>query len=167
MTKFDDAFVLIGVDPGPTTGIIGMRWGPDARYKPSILHADADAVLFIVRALTGRSYAPGPDCRVLVAFEEFVDGNRHDHSASARATRDVIREIEENVPEMCVRVIGHQAAHHKKWEDRGKRLRAAGLWEPTEGWRHARSAASVALYAAVSHGYRPDPLSADSSHDWF
>lgn len=165
---YPQAFVLIGVDPGPTTGIIGMRWAQDVRYRPNVLHVDADTVLLVLRAMTGRLYKPHLDTPVLVAVEDFVDGNRHDHSATARATRDVIKMIEEAIPEMLTRVVTYQPAQHKKWEDRGKRLRAAGLLEPTDGFRHARSAASVALYAAVRGGHRADPLGADSKPaDWF
>lgn len=169
---YPPAFVLVGVDPGPTTGIIAMRWAPDVRYKPNVLHVDSDTVLLILRAMTSRLYRPEMDAPALIAIEDFVDGNRHDRSAAAKATRDVIRAIEDTVPELLTRVVAYQPAQHKTWESGARghhpRLKAAGLWEPTEGWRHARSAASVALYAAVRSGYRPDPLGADARPgDWF
>ena len=149
---------VIGVDPGPVTGIALLgRLG-----RIEVAQCTPGAVLAVIAALIGEV----PDAQVvIVAVERFVVGPRAARSstpAAGRVTRGVIEEIARefkacNAP-AGTRLVERSAAEVKPWAT-DRRLDAAGLLALTKGMTHARDAARHALFAAISDCGVPDPLS--------
>lgn len=153
---------VIGVDPGPTSGIVGLAWC-EGRLTKSVIQCNADSVLMVLRALTdSRTMWRANGGLVYVGLENFVDGSHHDrklHGAAA-VTRELINSIVDYIPDMRVRVVRFNAAAHKPWARAADhaRLRRSGLWAATDGMRHARDGAKIALYTAVAHCNVDDPI---------
>lgn len=146
--------LIIGVDPGQTTGIFCLYViGREIREPTAIQFR---GVLSGPERIV-ESFSDGaPD--VLIACESFVVGPRAGKSRSAgagKAARDIIGALKsiEGVP-----FIEHPAVSVKRWAT-DKRLAAAGLMASTTGMRHARDAARHALFTAVANRYLTDPLS--------
>ncbi|MCO7195041.1 hypothetical protein [Pseudonocardia sp. McavD-2-B] len=142
---------VIGVDPGPTPGIV-LLWPHRA---PDVVQCSAGALCTVVVAMLEETDES------LLAVEEFVVGARAARSSSASAgtrTRDVIGALARLAEDQNVPIRRYRAADVKPWAT-DRRLAAAGLVEATKGMRHARDAARHALYAAVRDGGHPDPLS--------
>lgn len=148
-----DRPAVIGVDPGPTTGIAVLDLHD---YSHALIQADAGSVVHLVR-----SYSGGALLRV--AVERYVIGLRAARSAKAgagRVTRDLIGALAALEPELDTPVVQRSAAEIKPWAT-DERLRAAGLY--TRGMPHARDGARHALFAAVHDCGAPDPLSRAAS----
>lgn len=142
---------VLGVDPGPTTGLGLLQLPLGAGHEYGQL--SAGAVLPVVLALLDP--CPGP---ALIAVEAFVVGRRAGRSASPDAGR-VTRELVAALRALAgpgLAVVVRPAAEVKPWAT-DERLRAAGL-HPT-GMPHARDGCRHALYAAVHDCGVPDPLS--------
>lgn len=134
----------IGIDPGPTPGIVVI--GADGDVL-AVVQCSHEVLFLIVRDVLD------PDGRSLIAVERFVVRGRA--SADQSLTRDQVANAEALFPG---RVAMRSAAQVKPWAT-DARLEAAGLLEACKGMRHARDAARHALYAAVKDGGLPDPLS--------
>lgn len=153
---------FIGVDPGPTPGIVHLnmftrRWEIDViqcteRTAPLMLWALLDSA----RNLLGMAHA-------VVQIEKFVIGRGSMKSGAAGATtRDLIGKLEREIRDLPnVTVVQRPAAQVKPWAT-DARLDKVGLLDATKGMRHARDAARHALYAACKDGGIPDPLSRQS-----
>lgn len=148
--------LVIGVDPGLTTGIVAVGWGEDGRIVSgpiAIQVHGSEGVVPLVQTLLARK----PTFEPILAVEQFVVGNRAARSSSAHAGR-VTRALIAELSEMGVDVFTRAAALVKPWAT-DQRLNAAGLLDPVKGMEHARDAARHALYAAVHAGITVDPLS--------
>jgi hypothetical protein len=144
--------LIVGVDPGQTTGI--ALFDPDwATWD--FIQCSPGSVLWIVEEGITRGAR-------LIAIERFVVGPRSARSASAKAgqlTRDLIGALSalgEATPSN-LQVKLRPAAEVKPWAT-DKRLLAAGT-PALIGMRHAADAARHALFAAVKDCGIPDPLS--------
>jgi hypothetical protein len=148
--------LVIGVDPGQTTGIFIVTF--DASRKVSSkpiavqVHGSEGVVPFVQSALTRR-----PTCEPLLAVEQFVVGNRASRSSSAAAGR-ITRALIQELYELGNDVFLRSAALVKPWAT-DRRLEAARLLDSTVGMGHARDASRHALYAAVHQGIALDPMS--------
>jgi hypothetical protein len=150
---------VVGVDPGPTTGVVALR--PDS--EPLIIQVNAAAVVFVVESLIRRATGLPYKEPVLLAIEKFVIGR-----ASMRAGRhgEVTRDLISDLLTVAVhgallgpvQSVQRSASEVKPWAT-DLRLSAAGLIEPTKGMNHARDAARHAIFAAVHAGLMVDPLS--------
>lgn len=155
---------IIGVDPGPTTGIVVLR--PDG--EPLIIQVNAAAAVFVVESLFELANSWPNRKPVLLAVEKFVIGR-----ASMRAgrhgelTRELIGRLEhcakvihgdDFIPNLGNQFVQRSASEVKTWAT-DLRLAAAGLVEPTKGMNHARDAGRHAIFAAVRAGLLVDPLS--------
>lgn len=154
-------FVVVGVDPGPVTGLAVI--GPHTRHE--VAQCSPGAVVALIGALVGEL---PEDVPVLIAVERFVVGPRAARSATPTAGRiargvveDVARAFKPCSAPTGTRVIERSAVDVKPWAT-DLRLAAAGLLDPTKGMPHARDACRHALYAAVRDGGLPDPLSRSS-----
>jgi hypothetical protein len=142
---------FIGIDPGPTPGIVAL----DARGDlVAVVQCTHEVMLPIVRDVL--------DVRgglALIAVERFVARGRA--SADQALTRDQVGSVMALFPG---RVVQRSASEVKPWAT-DRRLQAAvlpgdtSLFLRTAGMRHARDAARHALFAAVKDGGLPDPLS--------
>lgn len=157
MSIFD--LVVIGVDPGQTTGIAEVRWENDKPAGVRVAQCSPDAVVPIIDVfLLDRGTA-----EAVIAVEQFVDGKhagRGNAPAAARTTRALVNSIRDTFTGLArVHLVFRSAAEVKPWAN-DERLNRAGLWAPTKGMNHARDAARHALFAAVRDGLMPDPMSA-------
>jgi hypothetical protein len=156
--------LVIGVDPGLTTGVFAVPYiegiAGDALIAVQVL--GSEGVVPIVTALLDRSALDS-----LLAVEAFVVGPRASRSSSAhagRVTRALIRQLgdlADDEPQNRT-FVSRPAAAVKPWAT-DKRLEAAGLLAHTTGMHHARDAARHALFAAVHAGLTRDPLSAKAA----
>lgn len=149
--------LVVGVDPGATTGICGLIYDHDNLgpywYDSIILQCAASDAKDLIIGVIDRHRRERYD--VTLAVEQFVVGPRAGKSATAEAgriTRELIADLTGRAP-MHVR----PAVTVKRWAT-DKRLQAAGLYAPTRGRPHARDAARHALYIAVRTGVTRDPL---------
>lgn len=156
----DDKLIVIGVDPGPTTGIVELMWSPqDRRFtRTRIVQCNADAAMSIVD-----TFVLSDDVATrYLAVERFVDGfraGRGNTPAAAQITRDIIAGLTlQYTDPSVVRLELRSASEVKPWAI-DERLFRVGLYNPTKGMQHARDAARHALFSASKHG-APDPLSA-------
>lgn len=158
--------LVVGVDPGQTTGVFSfVVAGDDERVLPINLAATqihsavgAGAAEVVSARLQRADWSEYPP---VLAIEKFVVGHRSARSASSGAgelTRDLIGQLERVGAQHRTLTYVRAAAAVKPWAT-DERLDAAGLLEACAGMRHAKDAARHALYAAVNAGLMPDPLS--------
>lgn len=156
--------LLIGVDPGLTTGLFSIElFGGGMTSDPIAAQVrGAHGVLPYVRALAEQA---GPGDAVVFAIEAFVVGRRAGAAGTpeaGRITRALITELQDLAVSACngsrAQLFTRTAALVKPWAT-DKRLDAADWRETCKGMHHAADAARQALYAAVHSGLMPDPLS--------
>lgn len=153
-------YVVLGVDPGPTPGIVRLVIRDVSGKRVSdwadVVQCTAGA---LVSVLDGLRDIPGST--TALAYEAFVVGHRAARSRTAGAgttTRDMVRDLAAWVQRNDIPSHTYRAADVKPWAT-DERLSRAGLLEPTKGMRHARDAGRHALFTAVKHYGLPDPLS--------
>lgn len=149
---------VIGIDPGPTPGMVVLDLVGDQLLSADPVQTSARLapgfLAWLIHGSTGRG---------IVQVEQFVVGRRATRSSSAHAgaaTRMLIGQLEQVSQTALLRPIflTRSAAAVKPWAT-DERLERAGLLDLTKGMRHARDAARHALFAAVHDGALPDPMS--------
>lgn len=155
-------YVVLGVDPGPTPGIVCLVTGYLTGFaQRQIVSADVVqcSAGALERVLDGLADIPGSTAAL--AYEAFVVGRRAARSstpAAGKATRDMVRDLAAWAQRNDIPSHTYRATDVKPWAT-DARLEAAGLLEMTKGMRHARDGARHALFTAVKHYGLPDPLS--------
>lgn len=149
--------LVIGVDPGGTTGLAAVEYTPERGYR---LRAHlgvplSAAELGVQLGYWIESFASleGP---WWIAAERFVVNRRAGRSGTAAAgerARAILGALEAAFPG---RVKLRNASVMKAWAT-DARIRRAGLW-PTQGRPHTRDAVGHALYFQVTSLGNPDPL---------
>jgi len=149
--------IVIGADPGPTTGACLALPGNSRVAYAYQCNAPAAGSLVASLIETARLLvAAMPGSRVLLAGERFVAGTGPGaRGRSATVTRDVIEELTA-IPGTSWH--WRSAAEVKPWTT-DKRLEKAGLLTECHGMPHALDACRHALFCAVHDGGLPDPLS--------
>lgn len=155
------AMRVVGIDPGPMVGIVGLYLSPAiARINGwrhlDVVQCDPGSLESILDGLY-RSY----QFVVVLAVEKFVVGPRAGRSCTpnaGKASREVVALCARWARREGTEYTERSAADVKPWAT-DARLDAAGLLEPTKGMRHARDAARHALYTAVKSCGVTDPLS--------
>jgi hypothetical protein len=160
--------IMIGVDPGETTGIVRLQYYPQSTPEhrvpvwtrtgePMAIQCNHQSVPEILAWLTAMG-------DILISHERFVVGLRASRSKKAGAsqiTRDINGHIDTlhkiDQPHRRIRVVEHTATQVKPWAT-DERLRAAGIELPPE-MRHARDGGRQACFAASHDLGAPDPLS--------
>jgi hypothetical protein len=156
---------VIGVDPGPTPGMVLLRFNPGPFAVAHVVQCTHLVAPTLFEALLEID----PTTPTIVGTERFVIGRRSARSKSAKAgevTRDLIGRLQEvweahdstEQGRLGGRWFLRSAVQVKAWAT-DERLDAIGLLEATKGMTHAKDAARHALYAAVHDGKIPDPLS--------
>jgi hypothetical protein len=154
---------VIGVDPGPTPGIVLLRFNDGPFGICHVVQCTHLIAPEIFRMLLGID----PVTPTIVGVERFVIGRSSYRTGSPGAvTRDLVGSLVEVFNEHDSTADGrlggrfHQrnASQVKAWAT-DARLAATGLLDATKGMTHARDAARHALFAAVHDGKIPDPLS--------
>jgi hypothetical protein len=160
--------IVIGVDPGETTGIVRLQYYPRSTPEhrvpvwtrtgePMAIQCNHQSVPEILAWLT----ATGD---ILISHERFVVGLRASRSKKANAsqiTRDINGHIDTlhktDTPNRRIRVVEYTAAEVKTWAT-DERLKAAGIDLAPE-MRHARDGGRQGLFAACHDLGATDPLS--------
>lgn len=153
--------LVIGVDPGGTTGLAAVEYTPERGYAllshlgVPLLPAEVVSQMnpFLMSSVAGLD---GP---WWIAAERFVVSRRAGRSSTAAAgerARAILGALEAAFPG---RVKLRNAAAAKGWAV-DARLKAAGLW-PAQGRPHTTDAARHALYFQVVNLGNPDPLGRD------
>lgn len=148
--------LVIGVDPGGTTGLAAVAYTPEQGYRLRAHLGIPATPEEVCNLVAGRAFSPGPG-PWWIAAERFVVSRRAGKSSTAAAgerARDILGALEAAFPG---RVKLRNAAAAKGWAV-DTRLKAAGLW-PAQGRPHTTDAARHALYFQVVNLGNPDPLS--------
>lgn len=153
---------VIGVDPGPTPGLVLLRFNDGPFGVCHVVQCTHLIAPDIFRMLLGID----PATPTIVGVERFVIGAKSYRSGSpGGVTRDLVGAIDQacrdHMHEMgsaLVRLHQRNASQVKAWAT-DARLDKTGLLDATKGMTHARDAARHALFAAVHDGGIPDPLS--------
>ncbi len=136
---------VIGVDPGPTPGIVVLSVEDEQLSDVGVMQCSAELLYTLVATFN-------PYKEAIVAVERFVVRGRA--NAAQSLTRDQVANLERIHPLTFVR----NASQVKAWAT-DARLEAAGLLDACKGMRHARDAARHALFAAVKDAGLTDPMS--------
>src|SRR5690606_29266587 len=110
--------VVVGIDPGPVTGLVRLDWSPGTPPRVFFAQADPDSA----RELVGSWVRHGDNVRL--AVEDYVIGNQTMKAGSQEAqrqTRDMLSWVRVTHRAASVR----KAAEVKPWAT-DKRLEAAG-----------------------------------------
>lgn len=159
------AVIVVGVDPGPTPGTVGLLIEEGVITDVQLAQTSAGIVGLTVGGIVMRwkghpQIEDARDAVVLIGVERFVTGHRSSRSSSAgagRITRDMVGVIERCGVELGAVVVQRNASQVKAWAT-DERLKLAGIEIP-KGMTHTKDAARHALYAAVHAGHLPDPMS--------
>lgn len=146
--------LIVGVDPGPTPGVVRLRIFEGKVTNVSLAQVSAELIIPTLDTMDNHidDY--------LIAVERFVVGRRAGRSSTPKAgaiTRDMVGTIIGYGKARGTTVVQASASQALTWST-DERLKKAGIVVP-KGMVHARSAARHALYTAVKHGHLPDPLS--------
>lgn len=153
--------LIIGVDPGGTTGLAAVEYGNVTGYalRAHIGYSSEPAeVVAAVEAMAEEHGWGGLAGAWWIAAERFVVSRRAGRSSNAAAgakARAILGALEAAFPK---RVKLDNASAMKTWIGEGARLKAAGL-VPTQGRPHTTDAAGHALRFHVVRLGNPDPLS--------
>ena len=139
------ALRCIGVDPGPTPGIVVLGIEDGQLVDVGVMQCSESLLYTLVH-----TFNPYKDA--LIAVERFVVRGR------ANAAQSLTRDQVANLRRIHPRVVQRSASEVKPWAT-DARLEAAGLLGQLKGMRHAKDAARHALFAAVKDGGLADPLS--------
>lgn len=140
---------VIGIDPGPTPGIVVLHTEDHRLVDVDVLQCSANTLWSVLAVVHGVSAD-------VLAVERFVSRGRA--SAEQRLTGDQVAQLQQ----LHHGAVLRSASEVKPWAT-DTRLDAAGLLEATKGMRHAKDAARHALYAAVKADLLADPLSRRTS----
>jgi hypothetical protein len=151
--------VVIGVDPGPRPGIVGLRYSPQRvrTAAPAIIQCTLNVAIACIQAII-----PADVKRIYLSYEPFVMGARSAKvstpAASAATARfcGALQTLAYGDNRIVLR--HHQASAVKPW-GMEERLERAGLHMLVKGMTHARDGAKQALYCATHDAGVPDPLS--------
>ena len=157
--------VVVGVDPGPTPGVVGLLIEEGQITDLQLAQTSAGIVGLTVGGIVMRwkghpQITDARDAAVLIGVERFVSGARAARSSSAgagRITRDMDGVIERCGVELGAVVVQRSAVQVKAWAT-DERLKKAGIEIP-KSMRHTVDGARHSLYAAVHAGHLPDPMS--------
>jgi hypothetical protein len=146
--------VVIGIDPGPVTGLAVLEWGDvPLQWTVSQVAASSSGVLLARVRATLLDWQAG-DSNVLVAAEDYVITNRTVRTAG-RGAQKITNGLASWLS--MEGAVMRSPGQVKPWAS-DERLRRAGVMDILQGMRHARDAARHALYAACHDRGLPDPL---------
>lgn len=144
--------IIIGVDPGPTTGICVLRTDSD----PVLIQVNHGYTIGVLQDMVD-THKPTD----FIAVESWAFGRGR--GREAKITQDLISDIQLLWGPLLVRQRTANAV--KAWAT-DKRLYAVSseFKRDATGMRHARDAGRHALFCAVHDAGMPDPLSRKVDH---
>lgn len=149
---------VIGVDPGPSTGIAFLDYVGDQLTGFMSIQIDGKSAVPCLEAILARYYSnPSTIQMRLAQVEAFITGkSAGTKGEDAEVTRQLAFNIAERLQMWGYSVQLRKKADVSTWAS-DKRLKASGLLRPPEN-RHANDASRHGLFVAVHDGYKPDPL---------
>ncbi len=150
---------VIGVDPGPTTGIAVHDWADGKLNVWTVLQVDGDSAQDVLEAILIQRQRRIGDyiAKRYAQIEPFVTGqSAGTRGPKADYTRQAAFKLAEQLQLWGYAVKLRKAADVKTWAT-DKRLKAAGILRPPEN-RHGNDASRHGLYTACHDAYLPDPL---------
>jgi hypothetical protein len=158
---------IVGVDPGPTTGLCFLDYRVSTEHQNSelvtvtLLQTPALTADALLEAMLARWYSPANETITgrYAAVEKFVTGrSAGTRGPDADVTRQLVMELTERLQLYAYPVKIRPAAEVKPWAT-GKRLEHAGITcSGATAMRHSLDAARHALFAAVKDAGMKDPL---------
>lgn len=155
--------VAIGMDPGPTPGLVKLTYALDQLMDVQIVQCTANCALDVLQMWCTDVPAKA---ELYFQAEKFVYGTKSYRTGSPGArTRDMVGSAvtlvgsslsQKGAPKGVTTV--RTASETKAWGT-DTRLDKAGLLPQLVGMKHARDAARHALYTACKEGRITDPLS--------
>lgn len=150
---------VIGIDPGPTSGISVLDYAYDTLSVWTVIQVDGDSAPGLLDAIMmKRIHTLGSAVvKRYAQVEPFVTGQgAGTRGPKADYTRQQAFKLVEQLQAWGYAVQLRKAADVKTWAS-NKRLKAAGILRPPEN-RHGNDASRHALFTAVHDAYLPDPL---------
>lgn len=155
--------VAIGMDPGPTPGLVKLTYALGRLMTVHVIQCSANSALDVLELW----FLDVPTkAELYFQVEKFVIGTKSYRSGSPGArTRDMVGSAVtlaqshlsgNGAPKGSV--VIRTASETKAWASDG-RLEAAGVLGDLKGMTHAKDAARHALYTACKDGNIPDPFS--------
>ena len=160
MTTPPAAAFVIGIDPGPSTGIAVLDLTvPVLAAGAEAFQVNASAACWLLQQILGPSGLAARRVTVRGGIEGFAPGHGAGSVMRAgRLTRDQVRELEDTAGQAGVPLVTRYMGRVRPWAT-DKRLEAAGLLALTAGGNHCRAAMRHAIYCATHDCGYPDPLS--------
>lgn len=159
---------VIGVDPGPTTGICFLDYRGYNLAGKTIAQVDGHSALIVLEAMMSRYYRdPLAVTHRFAGVEEFVTGeSAGTRGSDAEYTRQLVFTIAEQLQLWGYSVKIRSAAEVKPWGTDTRLIEAGIAKAPAPGQkgelhgklRDGYDAARHALYTAKHDAYRKDPL---------
>ena len=145
----------MGVDPGPSTGIVLLFVHDDGLWEWMVFQINADASFWLIQELYARF------CPRVISVEQFVPTNKPGTTGKDAATT---RRIAEHAYQLAPTIkrqpaaVGRyrRAADVKPWASDHRLTKTK--FPMGAKFKDARDAARHAMYAAVSDGKERDPL---------
>lgn len=144
---------FVGVDPGPSTGLVVLRYyDTPNRWISDAFQCTAGSVNFLLSAVI-EDFEP-----LIVAIEEFEvrRGSGGTTGKDAEVTKRIRHKTEEMAISRGISCTVNKPGLIKPWAT-DKRLETIGFPLGAK-FKDARDAARHALHAAVKAGLAPDPL---------
>lgn len=168
ITKRTFVVQAIGIDVGPTPGLVSMIFQGVHLLEHHVVQCSASSAVVVLETLidtvnNALIREGGPHHRVIQA-ERFVIGRGSMRTGRLGAlTRDQLVELQNVATETRSRWNVRSASEVKPWAT-DIRLGRTPLLEATKGMRHARDAARHALFTAVHDAHLPDPMSREARY---
>lgn len=154
----DPVIVAIGMDPGPTPGLVKLTYSDGLLLDVAVVQCTANCALDVLAMWLNNLPVAGA-LETYVQVERFVVGKGSYRTGSPGArTRDMVGSAVTLAEAHNAVVAVRTASEAKAWASNG-RLLAAGIEGDVRGMTHARDGARHALYTAVKDGRIPDPFS--------
>lgn len=154
---------VIGVDPGPTTGVCLMEFIDGGDYplpecNITLFQAGSGNALRLLEAYLAHYYQDERITRRYAQVEKFVTGNSAGtRGGKADLTRQYVMKFAEVLQLFGYYTQIRPAADMKPWAT-ARRLTAAGVPKQPDTMRHAVDAAGHCLFAACRDAHIKDPL---------
>lgn len=146
----------MGVDPGPSTGVVLLFVHDDGQWEWLVFQVNYDAAFWLIQELYTR-FVP----RVVV-IEKFIATNKAGTTgADADRTRRIAEHAYQLVPTIkripAAKGYYAMAANHKPWAS-DHRLKKT-KFPMGDKFKDAKDGARLAMYGACYYGKERDPLS--------
>lgn len=149
---------VIGIDPGPTTGISFIDY-VDRRIAGTMqLQVDGASAVALLDTVLARFYNSEVIIQRWGEVEAFVTGKGAGTKGDdAEVTRQLAFALGETLQVWGYHTEMRKAADVLKWGN-DRHLKAAGVYREPTGMRHANAASAHGLYCAVHDAHLPSPL---------